>query len=244
MNATTTSTTYTPPTDLPANVGLDWRVNANGTNGPSLWSGATFTTANPPSTPALRASANNGLALTYTPRLDWTNSWVPDGIDFDHYHLELATNSGFASPEEIDISGGSSSSEYTIPLDKSLIPNTRYYWRVQAYNTVRQYSSWSAVRKFRTAILPPNLVAPLNGDPVATRRPVFDWDDVEGASGYRIQISRTPTFGTVLMQARVTPSTFTPGMNLPAGMTLYWRVQAIGTNGPSLWSELWQFTTP
>jgi hypothetical protein len=41
----------------------------------------------------------------------------------------------------------------------------------------------------------------------------------------------------------VVPSTYTPTVNLPANIPLYWRVRANGLNGPSLWSApMWSFT--
>jgi hypothetical protein len=40
----------------------------------------------------------------------------------------------------------------------------------------------------------------------------------------------------------VTTSIYTPTINLPANITLYWRVKTNGLNGPSLWSSFWTFT--
>jgi hypothetical protein len=38
VNTGTSGSTFTPTADLPLNKVLDWRVRANGTNGPSGWS--------------------------------------------------------------------------------------------------------------------------------------------------------------------------------------------------------------
>ncbi len=247
-NATTKQSQYTSCT-LPTGLTLWWRVRARVGGAYRAWSGKwSFEMPIPPSRPVLKAPAGGALVKDYTPLLDWYDSTVPANalFGFDHYELQVTTDAKFMLDvlKYTTAVGDRSTSAYTIPDADSLTPNRTYYWRVLAYNAGAEYSAWSATRSFRTAILPPDLVAPLTGDPVATRRPLFDWDDVEGASGYKIQISRVPGFTTVLMQASVIPSTFTPRVNLPAGTTLYWRVQATGRNGPSLWSPASQFITP
>ena len=182
--------------------------------------------------PVLVAPANNALTTDYTPRLDWKNS-LPAA---DHYQLQVATDSAFTALviNRSDVT----LSEFT-PAS-NLAPNTRYYWRVSGYNSLGQYSAWSKVRSFRTVMLPPVLLTPANGG-TAGRKPVFDWQDVVGATGYTIQISTSPRFGTFLVNKTATPSTFTPGTKLPVG-TVYWRVRANGPNGPSAWSATWSVT--
>jgi hypothetical protein len=229
-----TSATFTPTADLPANLTLWWRVQSKGLNGPSAWS-APFSihTANPPSIPVLVSPASNALTTDYTPRLDWSNSTVPASTTFQKYELQLATDSTFTAPSSVDIAGPVTNSEYTPGVD--LNPNTTYYWRVRAYNTGSEYSAWSLVRTFRTAIAPPILLTPADGALTTNRKPIFDWADMGGAKNYTIQVSRNSTFTSLVVNATVTPSTYTPTINLPVG-TLYWRVKANGVNGPSLWA--------
>jgi hypothetical protein len=248
-NVTVAPSTYTPATDLPGGIVLYWRVRAKVSGVYRGWSEVRrFRTGNPPSIPVLKMPASGALLKDYTPFLDWYNSTLPANavLAFDHYELQLATNTSFTTDvlSFTTAVGNRTASSYTIPDANSLIPNKTYYWHVRAYNAGGEYSTWSAARKFRSAILPPSLLSPSDVGPVDSRRPVFDWQDVAGASAYKIQISRTRTFGTMVMQASVVPSTVTPGTNLPAGTTLYWRVQAAGKNGPSYWSSIWQFTTP
>ena len=40
---------------------------------------------------------------------------------------------------------------------------TRYYWRVRAFNTLGEYSNWSAVYSLRGAVLPPVFETPTSG---------------------------------------------------------------------------------
>jgi hypothetical protein len=109
---------------------------------------------------------------------------------------------------------------------------------VRAFNTLGQYSAWSNVRSFRTALLPPTLVTPVEAEQMLVNRPTFEWDDVPGADEYRIQISNNAGFTSTLANATVTSSTYTRTTDLPFGVTLYWRVRSDGVNGPSVWSEV------
>jgi hypothetical protein len=248
-NTAVASSTYTPATDLPAGAVLYWRVRAKISGVYHSWSEVrSFKTANPPSVPALKAPVSGVLLRDYTPLLDWYDSTLPvnSAYGFDHYELQLAANAAFTTDVLIFTTavGNRAASSYVIPDGSTLTPNRTYYWHVRAFNTGGEYSSWSVSRNFRTVILPPSLISPHNVGPVGSRKPAFDWQDGIGASGFRIQISRVSTFSTLVAQANIVPSTFTPGIALPAGATLYWRVQATVKNGPSAWSEVWQFTTP
>jgi Zn-dependent metalloprotease len=243
-----TSSTYTPIADLPVNTTLYWRVQSKGTNGPSAWSAMrSVNTANPPSIPTLLLPASKSLTTDYTPRFVWGTSTTPARTTFDHYELWLDDHAAFTSPYQADIAGVANH-EYTIPDPNALNPNTTYSWRVRAYNSDGEYSSWSLVHTLRTVILPPVLQLPVDTITVPTIRPTFDWGDVSGASGYTIQISKDNIFTMNVVSATITSgknSQYTPLVNLPINTLLYWRVKANGLNGPSLWSSpTWSFRTP
>jgi hypothetical protein len=246
-----TASTYTPAADLPANTLLFWRVLSRGLNGPSTWSALpypSFTTPTPPSTPALLTPAHNALTTDYTPRLDWTASTVPLGTAFDHYELWVDDDPAFGSPYQASIAG-LAGHEFTFPDVDALNPNTTYSWKVRSFNDAvpgQQHSTWSAVRTIRTAVLPPTMSAPLDGDHPLHRRPTFDWSDVPGATGYVLQISKNSTFTLLVGSYGVTASTYTPAADLPANTLLFWRVLSRGLNGPSAWSAVPypSFTTP
>ena len=234
-NAKVTPPNYTPSAFLPAGKTLYWRVRAKLAAGFSQWS-ATYSlhTAQPPIAPKLVKPVNKALITDYTPMLDWTDSSVPSGgATFDHYLLQVATDPAFTGATEISVSG-LKNSQYTFP--SSLDPNTKFYWRVSAYKTNGEFSSWSSVRNFRTAIQPPSLLKPKAGISTNNHMPTFNWSDVKGASIYILQVSKSSTFSSSILKVIVTSASYTPSNTLPVG-TLYWRVQAKGTNGPSLWSE-------
>jgi hypothetical protein len=228
LNTTVTTSAYTPTSDLPRNIVLYWRVFAKGNN-PSVWSPAfSFTTADPPSIPILSSPVSNSLVTGYTPNLDWN-----DMTGADHYQVLVATSSSFnASSLVYDQNVGASG--FTIPSE--LTSNKTYYWRARSFAPNGQFSLWSAYRYFRTAMLPPTLLAPSLNGLITTVRPSFDWGDVSGASGYIIQVSTHEDFLTILINASTNKSTYTSTTNLPRGVTVYWRVYANGTN-PSSWAK-------
>jgi Zn-dependent metalloprotease len=238
--------TYTPSADLPGGQVIYWRVRAQLNDAWGPWSETwSFTTGNPPSVPGLSSPANASLTRDYTPLLNWNNSTVPSGAAaFDHYEVQVATDTLFTDPVLIDEStptGQISASSYTPATD--LAANTTYYWRVRSYNISGQYSNWSTVRSFRTALLPPSDLTPDDGVTVDSRKPALDWAVVEGAEGYNIQISTSSSFGSLLVNTSTTTDTFTPTSNLPAHRMIYWRVRTTGANGPSSWTTA-SFNTP
>ncbi|HUH98203.1 MAG TPA: CHAP domain-containing protein [Anaerolineales bacterium] len=248
LNVTAGATSYTVSADYPAVTTFYWRVRTNGSNGPSLWSdAASFTTANPPSIPILSLPANKSLTTNYSPTLQWRPVTTPPGTAFDHYRVQLATDVSFNSPLIDDSSLADIGASRFVPAS-SLAPNSTYYWRVSAYNSNGEYSSWSAVRSFRTSFLPPTPLTPADNSTssVQTNRPTLTWSDpnASGVTGYAVQFSRSSTFAPLVMTGSSTTSSFTPPANLPANTVLYWRIQTKGVNGPSLWSSpAWAFLT-
>ena len=190
-----------------------------------------------PSVPVLTSPANNALLTDYTPILDWKDS-TPD---LDHYQLQVDDNNDFLTPH-LDITVGPSTWE--ILPGNILNSNTKYYWRVKAFNNGGGSGNWSAVRYFRTALLPPTLVSPVDAFVSSELRPSFDWTDVAGATGYTIQISKNNTFTQIAHTGNPVGSTYTPTADLPKNMTLYWRVLTKGANGPSAYTAYRSLSTP
>ena len=65
----------------------------------------------------------------------------------------------------------------------------------------------------------------------------------EAILGYTIQISKNNLFTQVVHTGNPVLSNYMPTVDLPKGMTLYWRVQTKGANGPSAWSSIRSFTS-
>jgi hypothetical protein len=239
LNQTISATNYSVTTDLLINKVYYWRVRGSGPFGNGDWSVLrSFTTANPPSLPGISSPANGGLTTNYTPTLNWTESKLPVGTQLDHYQVQFATDGAFSN---ILYDQSTAASEFILPND--LNPNTRYYWRVRAFNTLAQYSSWTPAWSFRTAVLPPQLSSPVDGFSFPNLRPSFDWNDVSGATRYTLQISTAANFSYVLRSRSASVSNYAFISDLPRNTLLYWRVRTEAVNGPSAWSATRSFTT-
>jgi len=189
-----------------------------------------------PSRPTLLSPTNNRLVRDYTPDLDWSDS-TPS---IDHYQVMIADNNKFTSPAYNK--NNLPTSDFTVPAD--LAPNTTYYWRARAFNSVNKPGAWSSPFTFRTVMAPPVLLTPTDGETISSLQPALDWEDTAGAAKYSLQVSDTPNFSNKIVNLIVIDSVYQVGTDLPPSITIYWRVRALGPNGPSSWSPKLSFVTP
>ena len=89
----------------------------------------------------------NGSVSTSAPLLDWTDS-TPD---LDHYEVQIAPSASFVSPV---VDASVTASQYKVP---ALVPNTKYYWRVQGWNPANKGTGWTATRNFGISLVKPVL---------------------------------------------------------------------------------------
>jgi len=232
-SATVTPSNYTTTSNLPANVTLYWRVRVEIGKVWGTWSTpCSFMTITQPIGPKLVSPANNGLTSNYTPALTWKAAKAPAGRTIVNYEVQVATDSAFHSLV-VDVNPTGLSYTLTSPLES----NTKYYWRVRAYDSAGKYSP-SAVWTFRTAMLAPTMDSPTGS--TGSLKPTFTWETVSGATSYTIQVSRNTAFTKLVRTSTVKTSSYMVASNLPAG-TLYWRVKANGAN-PSSWSTYFTIT--
>jgi len=174
VNLPYTSTTYTPTTDLPANMILYWRIQTlNSAFGPSAWSSIwSFTTANPPTIPTSLLPLTGKVDNDFTPGLFWQAVALPGGTTFSDYRVQMSTDKTFQAPTALCFNDTSITSlNPTLPATKleldvqnaalpvppgtdcptfsyggitSLQPATTYYWRVRAEST-GGWSDWSTI---------------------------------------------------------------------------------------------------
>jgi hypothetical protein len=93
-------------------------------------------------------------------------------------------------------------------------------------------SGWAVVNAPQSAAAAPTeapIIHPATFDS-ASPNPILGWDSVPGASKYHVQISDSPSFGSLLYQADTVGLQVTPDKNLPLA-TLYWRVAAEDATG-------------
>jgi hypothetical protein len=129
-----------------------------------------------------------------------------------------------------------------------------YYWHVRPCVTQTDcgpdpQGTFAPSRAFQKRSSPVVLTAPAAGAAV-TNEPRFSWQDYLasnpsdlGASRYRIQVSTSDTFATLLDDKRIDQTYFTPfDRTYPDGV-LYWRVRPIDGSGNELtWTAPRSFT--
>jgi len=219
-----------------------WRVQAVNAAGTGPWSEKfNFTTVfGTPAAPVHIAPANNAVDISLTPQLDWV-----EDISATSYRVQLSIDSTFAAPSLLDTTGFAISS-VTVP--SGLLSNvTRYFWRVQTTNSIGT-GPFSAPWKFTTILAPPGapqLVDPPNNATDISTTPLLNWDSVQYAATFRIQLSTDPGFGSTLINiGGLTFSQYNvPGGILLNNVTYYWRVNASNAAGTGPYSAVWNFKT-
>jgi len=230
------------PGFLSNNMTYYWRVNANNNGGASPWSDIwDFSTiVAPPISPTLISPLNNAIGVSTTPLMDWS-----DVAGAATYHLQISLNTTFTALvlDENTIS----TSQYSVPSG-ILSGTTIYYWRVSGINVAGE-GQFSNYWKFTTTVGAPSipllLAPPNNAINIALYPTTLDWNDVPGATSYRVQVSTSPTFGTTLVNMVTgSASQYTiPNGILTFNTDYYWRVNATNSGGTSQYSTIWKFTT-
>ncbi|MBU6997127.1 MAG: carboxypeptidase regulatory-like domain-containing protein [Theionarchaea archaeon] len=160
------------------------------------------------------------------------------------YHLQVDGNSNFSSPE-IDQENLTTTSF----MATSELESGTYYWRV---NSNAPNPEWSDVWSFEiTGEAPPQVVllSPSSGAQNMPPTPVFQWQSLEGASTYTLEVSTTTSFSTTLVnKSGLTTTTWGTASdweaNTPSELesgTYYWRVSS---NLSQTTSAIWNFTVP
>lgn len=89
----------------------------------------------------------------------------------------------------------------------------------------------------------PTLSAPGNGSSLFANATTLSWNTATGATTYRVQVSTTSDFSSILFDHAGLAPTSIPVSNLTYGTTYYWRVNATNSVGTSVWSGAWSFVT-
>ena len=107
--------------------------------------------------------------------------------------------------------------------------------------------SRSSIKKFHREppVAHPELLHPVDGASELEELPELQWDTVDGADSYLVQLSKTYVFNTRAVEVHdVTRTALMP--ELPDGLepegTWYWRVASKNEEGVSHWSEVRSFS--
>jgi hypothetical protein len=194
-----------------------------------------FTLVGEPSTEILQP-ANNAAEVSQTPLIEWGNF----GEDYK-YQLQISYSSSFTTTviDSIGIEG----TTYTVPKN-TLTASSTFYIRVRA-NKDELFSAWSATVKFSTITQAPEIpliVSPVNDATIEGKNVVVEIQEEPKASGFRMELSGSPTFPWTDRKV-VTLNAFEyKGMyNDLADGTYYVRVRATYSNNNTEWSATTSF---
>jgi len=217
-------------------------VTGNCTGSGTNYDYATIKYSQTPSTippvPVLVSPPNGLTNVSINPLLDWDSA-----ASAESYRVQVSTDIGFFST--VYDSSNIAVTQFQIP-NNGLLINTIYFWRVNASNSSGT-SPWSSTWCFATIVAPPItpvLLSPPNGSIVSTT-PLLNWNDVNSATSYRLQVSEVANFmTTVIDKISLTESNYqVPGGVLSNNVKYYWRARARNASGWSSWASAWNFTT-
>jgi hypothetical protein len=188
-----------------------------------------------PVAPSLLYPEDQSINLPLAFSLLWVGSSGASG-----YRVQLDTSASFTVPiiDDSTVTGTSRDLE-------DLVTATTYYWRVNARGTGGT-SEWSEVWGFTTSVDPPAapaLEAPPDGATGVPTDVTFMWDDTTTGVTYRLQVGTDEGFSDTVLDVSGLAGTSYEATGLPGEATHYWRVNASGTGGTSVWSTVWSFTT-
>lgn len=161
---------------------------------------------------------------------EWT---VSTGAD--SYHVQISEDSLF-----------------NIPLFDSLTSNTlfenisldfgkKYFWRVSSSNSLTS-SIYSDTAYFYTKLQTPQIIYPEHGADNIPTELTFQWNPVESATNYHIQISDIPIWTNPFINDTLAQNSFFYDALIPNDY-YYWRVKALNTFVESEFSVRYSFNT-
>ena len=130
-----------------------------------------------------------------------------------------------------------------------LTPETTYHWKVYPIKR-NQAGPWSEVWSFTTGSedsepetpTSVTLISPVDeADKVSTDLE-FTWNPFSETSEYTYQLSDNSTFSSVITEATVSDTSYTPE-GLEHQKKYHWRVKVSDDSEGDTWSETWSFTT-
>ena len=204
---------FTIPNNLPAGT-YRARVQSQSALGGSEWSPTyTFTIG----TLAVTGPATTGDT---TPTVTWTP--VSGATAYEIWINREAPTFEAEVVRVADLPGD----ENTFTLPEDVVPGTYSIW-VRSRHT-DGYGDWSA--PFTMEIQAPTVLTP--GDPTIDETPVFSWNEIEGATSYKLWVNQVDGPSRVIYED-VVGTSFEPTVRMPEGDYRAWIQPILGTEtGP------------
>lgn len=208
-----------------------WRVRSIGIPCTTDWS-PVFSLKTVPQPPQLVFPQNNAKGVPLSTELIWR---TVSGAQ--SYNLQVADNQNFQNPI-VDLQNINDTS-YSI----NLANNKVYYWRVSS-NFTDCTSPWSSTFNFRTVYPAVTLKSPSDGAQCVSLNPTFEWEQLQGVSSFRLQVSRSANFDTLIIIDVYPIFEISYDATINVALTeLYWRVRAEDSTNFGVWSEPRMFTS-
>lgn len=159
--------------------------------------------------------------------------------------IEISSDSNFTQVEFADSFGVSVDGTTSVKFPDAELGRETYYWRVRSNNGAK-FSEYSEIRSFTTSIFSPNPLLPENNAENVSTSPLIQWEAVEGASSYRLQIAKDfPSFtdARIIFDEGNIKETEKMIEGLELDTRYYWHVLAETETYESPYSRTWLFTT-
>ena len=179
------------------------------TNGP-IWNFTTAAVPAPQLVPLTPDPTNNDR-----PTFAWETV-----IGAARYHIQIDDDAAFGSPVVNDATLTAISYTPSVGLPEAVL-----HWRVRSIDPKGQAGAFSPADTFEIDRTPPPVptLIPVQPDRTRNRRPTLAWNEVAGASSYRLQVADNLAFAPVLLDLTLAGTSYVPSDDLPSG-SIFWRV--------------------
>ncbi len=179
-----------------------------------------------PTVPELTYPANMGIGLIVGDTLRWNadedavlfSLQISKTENFDSLYLNTNVGKNFHRLSFLELG------------------NIKYYWRVKASNG-GNVSEYSTPQAFYSSITAPILIAPAMNEDSVSVTPKLEWLPVDGATGYKVLVSRAPQFRDKYIVVNIDTITITSFVTpeLQETKSHYWKVYSLTDEyvGPS-----------
>ena len=195
----------------------------------------TFRALAPPANASLMSPPNQSLNVPVLAKFVWRRC-----ENATSYTLQLSQDSMFVTVVLSDSTISDTLRQVSLPAH-----GVRFFWRVRG-NNMTASGPWSNVWSF-TAIVsvpkPPTLAAPADSARGLSTTPILSWARASGAVTYRLQVSTSLTFSTMVVNDSTVVDPLRSIGPLQNATTYFWRVSAKNEGGTGGWSQVRSFTT-
>lgn len=207
-----------------------WRAAAENSSKQGNWSDVfSFTTKI--GIASLLKPSNKAINLDTFQTFNWNTIAYADD-----YEINIDRKNTFDSPNLLVLTPSQNTSEV-----KDLLFDTVYYWKVRI-KAASQTGAWSDIWDFRTKLKEPTLQLPVNNSKNIDFVGKLEWSDSAPTSSYKVQVSLSPNFNTLIIDEIVNVNEF-EFTGLEDYKEYYWRTKAIRGQYESDWSQTNTFTT-